>query len=94
VALPQSRLPGLYLWTHPAVQAHVIMEATGGRQNADLPWNKVYYDSAHVVYHPGNASVYFGVMTRVLVLVSILYILVGLLFFWRAKRRLRQNVFG
>jgi ABC-type transport system involved in multi-copper enzyme maturation permease subunit len=94
VASPQSRSSGLYMWTHPAMQAHVIMEATGGRQNADLPWNKVYYDSAHFVYHPEGGSLYFGGMTRILSIVSALYILVGLLFFWRAKRRLRRNVFA
>jgi ABC-type transport system involved in multi-copper enzyme maturation permease subunit len=93
-AAPQSRLPMMYLWTHPAVQAHVIMEATGGRQNADLPWDKVYYDSSHLVYHPWQASIYFGLMTYILACVSALYILVGLLFFWRAKRRLRRNVFA
>lgn len=92
-AMPQSRLPGLYLWTHPAVQAHVIMEATGGQQNADLPWHKVYYDSAHLVYHPEQASLYFGRTTQILALVSALYILAGVFFFLRAKRRLRHNVF-
>jgi len=94
VAAPQSRLPMLYMWTHPAVQAHVIMEATGGRQNADLPWDKVYYDSSHLVYHPGGEAIYFGRMTYILAIVSASYILVGMLFFWRAKSRLRRNVFA
>ncbi|MGE5293459.1 MAG: ABC transporter permease [Solirubrobacterales bacterium] len=94
-ASPRSQLPGLYMWTHPATQALVIMDATGGRENAELAWKDIEYDrTGPLVYHPHGRSIHFGQMTYILSLVSALYILVGLLFFWRARFRLRRNVFA
>jgi len=94
VAAPRSQMPTMYMWTHPAIQAQVIMEALGGRQTADRPLWQIYYDSSHLVYHPRDASLQFWLATQILALVSGLYILVGLLFFWRAKCRLRRSVFA
>jgi len=93
-ASPRSQLPYLYMWTNPAVQAQVIMDAAAGRANADLPLKDIIYDSSYLAHHPGWQSIHFGSMTYILSFVSVLYILVGLLFFWRAQHRLRRNVFG
>ena len=94
VAGPESQLPGLFMWAHPAVQAAMIMDATGGSQNAHLAWKGLTYDYGQFVYYRGGASLHFGQMTYALAWVSILYILAALLFFWRAQHRLRRNVFA
>lgn len=90
---PQSKLPGLYLWTHPAVQAQVIMAGAGGQENARNSLRMLEYDEHHVVYHGGAGPMRVGYTTYMLSLVSALYVLVSLLFFWRAERHLRRRVF-
>ncbi|MEN6575552.1 MAG: ABC transporter permease subunit [Phycisphaerales bacterium] len=90
---PQSRLPKMYMWSHPAVQAQIIVDGAGGQDNARTPWRKLEYDADHIVYHGGSGPMGVGRMTYMLSLVSALHILVGLLFFWRAGRHLRRHVF-
>ncbi len=90
---PQSKLPRVYLWTHPAVQTAIIVGDAAGRENARVPWRELGYDADHVVYHRGPGPMSVGHMTSTLSLVSALHILVGLLFFWRAGRHLRRHVF-
>jgi len=92
-AAPQSKLPALYLWTHPAVQAQVIMAGDGGQENARNSLRTLEYDEHHVVYHGGADPMRVGYTTYMLSLVSALYVLVSLLFFWRAERHLRRRVF-
>lgn len=91
---PASQVPGLFMWAHPAVQAAMIMDATGGSENADLAWKAVAYDCGSFTYFRGGHSLHFRQMTYALAWVSILYILVALLFFWRAQHRLRRNIFA
>ncbi|MEN6336723.1 MAG: ABC transporter permease subunit [Phycisphaerales bacterium] len=93
-ASPRSQLPYLYMWTNPAVQAQIIMDAAAGRENADRPLKEIIYDSSCLAHRPDWESIHFGSMTYILSFVSVLYILGGLLFFWRAQHRLRRNVFG
>lgn len=90
---PQSKLPALYLWTHPAVQAQVIVAGDAGQENARNSLRKLEYDEHHVVYHGGTGPMRVGYTTYMLSLVSALYVLVSLLFFWRAERHLRRRVF-
>lgn len=91
---PASRVPGLFMWAHPAVQAAMIMDATGGSQNAHLAWKGLAYDYGQFVHYRGGASLHFGQMTYALAWVSILYVLAALLFFWRAQHRLRRDIFA
>jgi ABC-type transport system involved in multi-copper enzyme maturation permease subunit len=93
-ASPRSQLPYLYMWTNPAVQAQIIMDAAAGRENADRPLKEIIYDSSCLAHRSDWESIHFGSMTYILSFVSVLYILGGLLFFWRAQHRLRRNVFG
>jgi len=93
VVSPQSRLPGMLAWAHPAVQAQIIMDGAAGRENASVSWKAIEYNRSRGVYHPGGRAIHVGWMTYVMAVVSALYILVGLLFFWRARCRLRRHVF-
>ncbi len=90
---PQSSLPSVYFWTHPTIQTQIIMDGAGGRQHARTDWRALEYDTAHIVYHGDTGPLSVGRMTWMLAAVSALYILVGLLFFWRARRHLRRRVF-
>lgn len=83
----------MYVWFHPAVQAQIIVDGAAGQDNARISWRKLDYDANHIVYHGGSGPMGVGRMTYMLSLVSALYILVGLLFFWRAGRHLRRHVF-
>lgn len=93
VIAPQSRLPGMLAWAHPAVQAQIIMDGAAGRENARISWKAIEYDRSRGAYHPGGRAIHVGRLTYIMAVFSALYILVGLLFFWRAKCRLRRNVF-
>ena len=47
----------------------------------------------HVIFDLTRGMFASGEMTSILLITAGIYMLAGLLFFWRAKRRLRQNVF-
>jgi len=89
----QSKLPKLYMWTHPAVQTQIIAQGAAGRENARTAWHALTYDPARIVFHDGPGPMGVGRMTYSLALVSAAYVAVGLLFFWRAGRHLRRHVF-
>lgn len=93
VIRPASKLPGMCTWAHPAIQAQIIMDGTAGQENANLPWRRIEYDRSHVAYHSRGTAIRVVGMTYIMLIVSSLYILAGLLFFWRAKCRLRRHVF-
>ncbi|MCX5646831.1 MAG: ABC transporter permease subunit [Phycisphaerae bacterium] len=80
-----------YMWTHPAVQTEMIVAAAGS-QNARRPWGALDY-RAVAVSRAGSEMLGLGAVTCVLAAVAAAYILVGLLFFWRAKRCLRRRIF-
>ena len=82
-----------YLWTHPAVQTELVMAGAGGRRNADLPLGSLDYGAEHVMFNMGRRTFDVHRMTTILTVTASLYVLLGLFFFWRAKCRLRRNVF-
>jgi ABC-type transport system involved in multi-copper enzyme maturation permease subunit len=82
-----------YLWTHPAIQTELIMAGASGRQNAHLPWHSLRYGSERILFAPAQGVLGVGRMTYTLAAIAAVYIVVSLLFFWRAKCRLRRNVF-
>lgn len=82
-----------YLWAHPAIQAELVMAGAGGRQNAGLPMGSLDYGAEHVMFRIGRGTFDVHRMTSILTVTGFLYLLVGLLFFWRAKCRLRRHVF-
>ena len=82
-----------YLWTHPAVQTELVMAGAGGRRNADLPAGSLDYGAEHVMFNMGRRTFDVHRMTTILTVTASLYVLLGLFFFWRAKCRLRRNVF-
>jgi len=90
---PQSAAPSQYLWIHPLVQTQIIMDGAGGRERVNTQWHALEYDSSHVVHHANLGPLRVGQMTYLLAMVSALFVLVGLLFFWRAQQHLRRNVF-
>lgn len=90
---PQSRLPYMSAWAHPAVQAEIIVASTTGPENADDSWKGIEYDRSRIAYHPDGKTIHFGRMMYIMAIVSASYVLAGLLFFWRAKLRVRRNVF-
>ena len=82
-----------YMWAHPMVQTEVIMAGTSGGSNAGLGFGALEYGAENVLFGVDRGAVGFGKMTSILLITAGIYILAGLLFFWRAERRLRQNVF-
>jgi len=82
-----------YLWAHPAIQAELVMAGAGGRRNASLSVGALDYGTEHVMFRIGRGTFDVHRMTSILTVTAFLYGLLGLLFFWRAKCRLRRNVF-
>jgi hypothetical protein len=82
-----------YMWTHPAVQTEIIVASAAGSQNARLPWGALDYHAV-AVSRGGSETLGLGAVTCVLAAVAAAYVLVGLFFFWRAKRCLRRRIFG
>jgi ABC-type transport system involved in multi-copper enzyme maturation permease subunit len=81
-----------YMSLHPAVQTHVIMAGASGRGNAHLSWRALAYDAGGTFYvGPGTCGV--GRMTATLAIIAAGYLLVSLLFLWRAKCCLRRRLF-
>ncbi len=82
-----------YLWAHPTFQTQLIMTGGAGAQNAGASWRSLSYGT-RAVFHSGPEAMGVGMVTGILAGVAALYILSGLLFFWRAKCCLRKKVFG
>jgi len=82
-----------YMWTHPAIQAELIMAGAGGAQNARMSWRSLTYGTERIMFHSSRGAMGVGRMTCILATIATVYILVGLLFFWRAKIRLRRKAF-
>lgn len=80
-----------YMWLHPVFQAEMIMGGAGGVRNARVPWRSLTYGTELVFFHTGRGGIGVGRMTCTLALIAAAYTLVGLLFFWCAKRRLRRK---
>jgi len=82
----RSDLSAKYLWFHPVVQMSMIMNGGSGVQNADLSLSALRYESQYGLLGVGR-------MTGMLAGTALVYLLVALFFFWRAKCRLRRSVF-
>lgn len=84
---------GQYMWTHPALQAELVMAGAAGVQNARMPWRSLTYGTERIFLHASHGAIGVGQMTYVLAFIATVYILAGLLFFWRAEHRLRRKAF-
>lgn len=82
-----------YMWMHPAIQTELVMAGAGGRQNASLPLSSLEYGTERVIFNVGHEASGVGRVTAILIVRALVYIFAGLLFFWRAKCRLRRHVF-
>jgi ABC-type transport system involved in multi-copper enzyme maturation permease subunit len=84
---------GEYMLLHPAIQTELVLAGAGGIQNGRAALDALEYGERSVL---GFALEPFGVwrMTSILVVTAVVYISAGLLFFARAKHRLRRNAFG
>jgi ABC-type transport system involved in multi-copper enzyme maturation permease subunit len=80
-----------YMSFHPAIQTHVLMAGTAGRANAEMSWRGLTYGAQEVMFYVGHGTCGVGRMTATLAAIAAVYILVSLLFFWRAKCRLRRH---
>jgi len=81
-----------YMWTHPAIQTELIMGGAAGWQNAHMPWRSLSY-GVDALSRSGHGTLGAGRVTCILVGIGVVYGLIGLFFFWRAKRCLRRRVF-
>lgn len=82
-----------YLWTHPVIQTERLIAGAGGAQNANRSWGSLEYGTERVMFDDAHQAFGVGRMTGILTAIALGYISVGLLFFWRARCRLRRNVF-
>lgn len=82
-----------YMLANPMVQTELVMAGASGGSNAGLTFSALEYGAEHVIFG-GNRGMFDSVeMTIILLIAAGIYILAGFVFFWLAKRRLRQNVF-
>jgi len=82
-----------YLWTHPAIQTAVIVGGAAGRENAHTALRALSFGGDRAMFNAGPGAYGVGRATAILALIAAAYILAGLFLFWRAKCRLRRNVF-
>ena len=76
-----------YMSVNPVVQALVVAEGACGEYNADSTLANLDYN------WPSDDFDGFGYTTILLLLTMVSYMLIGLFFAWRAKCRLRRNIF-
>jgi ABC-type transport system involved in multi-copper enzyme maturation permease subunit len=82
-----------YIVANPMVQTELVMAGAAGSRNASVTFTSLEYGAEHVIF--GGTRGMFGLteMTNILLVTAGVYMFAGLLFFWRAKCRLRRNVF-
>lgn len=76
------------MWANPVVQAVVIVGGACGRYSAGAGLSGLEYYTFY-----GGDMLQVGPVTVILLVTAIVYIFVGFLFAWRAKRRFRRNIF-
>jgi ABC-type transport system involved in multi-copper enzyme maturation permease subunit len=76
-----------YIIANPALQAFVIMEGAGGSYNAAKTLSRLDYE------WPSGSGYNVWYTTSVLLITMLIYVSIGLIFTWRAKYRLRRNIF-
>ena len=77
-----------YLSANPVVQATTIMGGAGGQGNATMKLSKLEFN-----WPPGIHGEGISATTAFLLITTIIYISAGFLFAWRARCRLRRNIF-
>lgn len=77
----------LYMRAHPLVQTSITMRGNGGDVNAETPMNQLQY------IWPDRKQSRIGNTNLTLINSVFLYGSAGILLGWRAKKRLRKNVF-
>ncbi|OHB78862.1 MAG: hypothetical protein A2Z25_23770 [Planctomycetes bacterium RBG_16_55_9] len=77
-----------YACAHPAMQVGVLMTGAGGRYNAQATLSGLEYD------WPARKGRYgVGQTTGIILTNTVMYVSVGILFAWLAKRRFRRKIF-
>ena len=82
-----------YLWFHPTVQTELVMAGASGVQNAKMPLSDLRYAGERAMFGIAHDPFGVGRMTANLLGTASVYIVVGLVFFRQARRRLRRGVF-
>jgi ABC-type transport system involved in multi-copper enzyme maturation permease subunit len=77
-----------YVSANPVVQATTIMGGAGGQRNAKMKLSKLEFDCPPSIHSKGVSSI-----TALLLITTLIHISAGFLFAWRAKCRLRRNIF-
>jgi hypothetical protein len=77
-----------YILANPVVQTVVIMEGAGGSRNATSNLSNLNYN-----WPSGRGWNNIRSTTNILLITMLIYMSLGLLFAWRAKCRLRRNIF-
>ncbi|MBN1507381.1 MAG: ABC transporter permease subunit [Sedimentisphaerales bacterium] len=93
MATKNERIFTDFMLANPLVQTEQIMGGAAGSRNASLSFSSLEYGGEHVIFDQTPGMFGSDRMTAILLTTAGLYMLAGLLFFWLAKRRLRQNVF-
>jgi ABC-type transport system involved in multi-copper enzyme maturation permease subunit len=81
-----------YMLAHPLLQTELVMAGGAGSQNAHLRVSSLEYGSERTIFNERGGLLGFGKMTAIVLVTAAIYIPAGLLFFWRAKCRLRRNI--
>jgi len=76
-----------YIIANPVLQAAVIMYGAGGNYNATRSLSRLNYE------WPSGGGYNVWYTTSVLLITMLIYMSIGLFFAWRAKCRLRRNIF-
>jgi len=77
-----------YVLANPVIQASTIMGGDGGQRNANTKLSGLEYN-----WPPSMHSEGIYMTNSILLVTTLMYISVGLLFAWRAKCRFRRNIF-
>jgi len=77
-----------YVLANPVIQASTIMGGAGGERNARTKLSDLEYN-----WPPSRHSEGIYMTNSILLVTTLMYISVGLLFAWRAKYRFRRNIF-
>lgn len=85
----ENNVFGTYLSTNPVIQAYTIMNGAGGERNARTKLFGLEYNWPLSLQH--SEGIYST--TCILMVTTLGYICLGLLFAWRAKCRFRRNIF-
>ncbi|MHC4645358.1 MAG: ABC transporter permease subunit [Planctomycetota bacterium] len=81
-----EKLLDRYMSANPVVQAGSVMSGAGGEYNANKSLSELSFEWPFRRHRIGRT-------TEIVLVTMLIYVLAGLLFAWRAKCRLRRNIF-